>query len=50
MQDARITAADVAGPGFLNLRLAPAVWQGIVKKPSSKAPHSAGLLLGQAGG
>ncbi|WP_323767300.1 arginine--tRNA ligase [Marinovum sp.] len=28
--DARITAADVAGPGFLNMRLAPAVWQGVV--------------------
>ncbi|MEM6887660.1 MAG: arginine--tRNA ligase [Pseudomonadota bacterium] len=28
--DARITSADVAGPGFLNLRLAPAVWQGLV--------------------
>ncbi|MBN2630069.1 MAG: arginine--tRNA ligase [Rhodobacteraceae bacterium] len=29
--DPRIIAADVAGPGFLNLRLAPAVWQGVVK-------------------
>ena len=28
--DARITAADVAGPGFLNLRLAPGVWQGVI--------------------
>ena len=27
-EDARITAADVAGPGFLNLRLSAAVWQG----------------------
>ncbi len=26
-QDARITSAEVAGPGFLNLRLAPGVWQ-----------------------
>ena len=25
--DARIASAEVAGPGFLNLRLAPAVWQ-----------------------
>ena len=31
MQDPRITTADVAGPGFLNLRLAPTVWQGLVK-------------------
>jgi arginyl-tRNA synthetase len=28
--DARITAAEAAGPGFLNLRLAPQVWQGVV--------------------
>lgn len=25
--DARVTAADVAGPGFINLRLDPTVWQ-----------------------
>lgn len=29
--DSRITLAEVAGPGFLNLRLAPAVWQGVVR-------------------
>ncbi|TKW68114.1 MAG: arginine--tRNA ligase [Paracoccus denitrificans] len=28
--DPRITAADVAGPGFLNLRLDPSVWLGVV--------------------
>ncbi|MBK5926161.1 arginine--tRNA ligase [Rhodobaculum claviforme] len=28
--DPRIAAADVAGPGFLNLRLAPGVWQALV--------------------
>jgi arginyl-tRNA synthetase len=28
--DRRVVAADVAGPGFLNLRLAPLVWQGVV--------------------
>ena len=28
-EDDRITSAEVAGPGFLNLRLAPSVWQGI---------------------
>ncbi len=28
--DPRILAADVAGPGFLNLRLAPVVWQEVV--------------------
>ena len=29
--DPRITAAEVAGPGFLNLRLAPAAFQGVVR-------------------
>ncbi|WP_299699457.1 arginine--tRNA ligase [uncultured Tateyamaria sp.] len=29
-EDDRITSAEVAGPGFLNLRLAPSVWQGVV--------------------
>ena len=30
MSDGRITAADVAGPGFINLRLANDVWQGLI--------------------
>ena len=30
-KDARISAADVAGPGFLNLRLSNVVWQSVVK-------------------
>ena len=29
--DPRIALAEVAGPGFLNLRLKPGVWQGLVK-------------------
>ena len=29
--DPRIAAAEVAGPGFLNLRLHPAAWQGVVR-------------------
>ncbi len=29
-EDPRITSAEVAGPGFLNLRLAPTVWQGVL--------------------
>ncbi|MFV0408574.1 MAG: arginine--tRNA ligase, partial [Paracoccus sp. (in: a-proteobacteria)] len=29
--DARISSAEVAGPGFLNLRLVPAVWQGVIR-------------------
>ena len=28
--DDRITSAEVAGPGFLNLRLAPSVWQNVL--------------------
>ena len=31
MADARIDLAEVAGPGFLNLRLAPGVWSGVVE-------------------
>ncbi len=31
LRDPRIIAAEVAGPGFLNLRLAPDVWQAVVK-------------------
>ncbi len=30
LTDPRIAAAEVAGPGFLNLRLSPTVWQGVV--------------------
>ncbi|MEI4470500.1 arginine--tRNA ligase [Frigidibacter sp. MR17.24] len=29
--DARIALAEVAGPGFLNLRLAPGVWAGVIR-------------------
>ncbi len=32
MEDPRIAGADVAGPGFLNLRLAPEVWQGVARQ------------------
>ncbi|OYX24583.1 MAG: arginine--tRNA ligase [Rhodobacterales bacterium 32-66-7] len=30
LTDPRVLAADVAGPGFLNLSLRPSVWQGLV--------------------
>ena len=30
LADTRIISAEVAGPGFLNLRLAPSVWQSLV--------------------
>ncbi|MBS9716362.1 arginine--tRNA ligase [Pseudohalocynthiibacter aestuariivivens] len=29
-QDPRVVLAEVAGPGFLNLRLAPTIWQSVV--------------------
>jgi arginyl-tRNA synthetase len=29
--DPRVTEASVAGPGFINMRLAPAAWQGVVR-------------------
>ena len=32
MQDPRVAGADVAGPGFLNLRLEPAAWQGLLRE------------------
>ncbi|MFN3575955.1 MAG: arginine--tRNA ligase [Tabrizicola sp.] len=32
MEDPRVAGADVAGPGFLNLRLHPAAWQGLVRE------------------
>jgi arginyl-tRNA synthetase len=31
IEDARVERAEVAGPGFLNLRLAPAVWQRVAR-------------------
>lgn len=31
MADPRVAGADVAGPGFLNLRLEPGTWQGLVR-------------------
>ncbi|RJE79515.1 arginine--tRNA ligase [Paracoccus sp. JM45] len=36
LTDPRITAAEVAGPGFLNLRLSPTVWQGVVAAALTK--------------
>jgi arginyl-tRNA synthetase len=32
MEDPRVAGADVAGPGFLNLRLEPSAWQGLVRE------------------
>ncbi len=36
LTDPRISAAEIAGPGFLNLRLSPTVWQGVVASALAK--------------
>jgi arginyl-tRNA synthetase len=36
--DPRIAAAEVAGPGFLNLRLRPSAWQGVVRAALEEGP------------
>lgn len=36
--DPRIASAEVAGPGFLNLRLDPAVWLGVIPKILGHGP------------
>lgn len=45
--DPRLTGVDVAGPGFLNLRLAPAVWQDVVKTALADGPDFGRSTLGQ---
>ncbi|MCW3779976.1 arginine--tRNA ligase [Defluviimonas salinarum] len=45
--DPRITTAEVAGPGFLNLRLAPAVWQGVVGAALTEGRDFGRSTLGQ---
>ena len=37
-KDERITSAEVAGPGFLNLRLADGVWQGVLASVLERGP------------
>jgi arginyl-tRNA synthetase len=46
-QDPRIAAADVAGPGFLNLRLSNLVWQGVVKAALTDGADFGRSTLGQ---
>lgn len=46
-EDDRIVSADVAGPGFLNLRLAPAVWQSVVAAALTAGPDFGRAQLGQ---
>ena len=46
LRDARIEAADVAGPGFLNLKLAAPVWQNVVKTALETGPDYGRSTLG----
>ncbi|WP_170599555.1 arginine--tRNA ligase [Ruegeria arenilitoris] len=45
--DERITSAEVAGPGFLNLRLAPSVWQGVLGAVLEQGTDYGRSTLGQ---
>ena len=44
LDDPRIDAAEVAGPGFLNLRLVPSIWQGIVRAALTQADYGQSKL------
>jgi arginyl-tRNA synthetase len=46
-KDERVAMAEVAGPGFLNLRLSPSVWQGVVKAALSEGTAFGRSTLGQ---
>ena len=45
--DPRIAGAEVAGPGFLNLRLSNVVWQGVVKAALTDGADFGRSTLGQ---
>ena len=45
--DARVTAAEVAGPGFLNLRLAPTVWADVTRAVLAEGTGYGRSELGQ---
>jgi arginyl-tRNA synthetase len=47
MEDPRVAGADVAGPGFLNLRLEPAAWQGLVREVLLQGTEYGRSQLGQ---
>lgn len=47
MADPRVAGADVAGPGFLNLRLEPAAWQGLVREVLLEGADYGRSTLGQ---
>ncbi|MGV6813152.1 MAG: arginine--tRNA ligase [Brevirhabdus sp.] len=45
--DDRVDTAEVAGPGFLNLRLAPAVWHGVTKSALAQGTNFGRSNMGQ---
>jgi len=45
--DPRVVLAEVAGPGFLNLRLGPAVWQGVIGRVLAEGDAFGRSDLGQ---
>jgi arginyl-tRNA synthetase len=47
LEDPRVAGADVAGPGFLNLRLEPAAWQGLVRAVLAQGAGYGRSALGQ---
>lgn len=47
IKDARIEIAEVAGPGFLNLRLSPSSWQGVVQAALSEGHDFGRSNMGQ---
>jgi arginyl-tRNA synthetase len=47
MEDPRVAGADVAGPGFLNLRLEPVAWQGLVRAVLEQGTAYGQSTLGQ---
>ncbi|WP_342071219.1 arginine--tRNA ligase [Yoonia algicola] len=44
LEDPQIAVAEVAGPGFLNMRLVPEVWQGVVKAALNDAAYGKSTL------
>ncbi|HEY9039414.1 MAG TPA: arginine--tRNA ligase [Roseovarius sp.] len=48
VKDARIDSAEVAGPGFLNLRLAPGSWRNVVAAVLAKGTDFGRSDVGQA--
>ncbi|MEM9783855.1 MAG: arginine--tRNA ligase [Pseudomonadota bacterium] len=46
-RDPRITAAEVAGPGFINLRIAPSAWHAVLKAVIAEGPDFGRVDVGQ---